>query len=117
MKISIPFLIALFLPLSLFAQQTDVATALENQGRTISRTFEDTQRYVDDALWYFKLGDAANIQKYRVASSKPRRETNATAMSAGNVLVLPVYVFSPKNLTGKHEDLSPITFVPMLIDV
>jgi dipeptidyl aminopeptidase/acylaminoacyl peptidase len=101
MKISITLLIALSLPLSLFAQQPDVVTALENQGRTISRSFEDTQRYVDDALWYFKLGDAANIQKYRIASSKPRREANPTAMSAGNVLVLPVYVFSPKNLTGK----------------
>lgn len=56
---------------------------------------------IDDALWYFKLGDAADIQIYRIASSKPRRERNPTDANAGNPLVLPVYVFTPKNLRGK----------------
>jgi dipeptidyl aminopeptidase/acylaminoacyl peptidase len=79
----------------------DLSKALDTHDRGVDRAFEDTQRLIDDALWYFKLGDVANIQKYRIASSKPRREANATAMSAGNMLVIPVYVFSPKNLSGK----------------
>jgi dipeptidyl aminopeptidase/acylaminoacyl peptidase len=83
----------------------DLAKALDSHDRGVDRAFEDTQRFIDDALWYFKLGDVANIQKYRIASSKPRREANATAMSAGNMLVLPVYVFAPKNLTGKAPTL------------
>ena len=83
------------------AQQTDVTKALEAHGRTTSRSFENVDREVDDVLWYFKLGDVANIQKYRIATTKPRREKNATSMSAGNVLVIPVYVFAPKSLSGK----------------
>ncbi|HYR27986.1 MAG TPA: prolyl oligopeptidase family serine peptidase, partial [Thermoanaerobaculia bacterium] len=98
-----------FLPLALLAATTalaqtpppDVAKALESHDRGTDRAFEDTLRAVDDALWYFKLGDVANIQKYRIASSKPRREKNTTSMSAGNMLVIPVYVFAPKNLSGK----------------
>lgn len=96
-------LVLLAMTVALNAQQAapDVSRALESHDRGVDRAFEDTMRHVDDALWYFKLGDAANIQKYRIASSKPRREQNPTAMSAGNMLVIPVYVFSPKNLTGK----------------
>lgn len=85
--------------------QTDLSKSLDAHDRGVDRAFEDTQRFIDDALWYFKLGDVANIQKYRIASSKPRREQNATSMSAGNMLVLPVYVFSPKNLSGKAPTL------------
>ena len=86
-----------------FAQTTtpDLTKAIEAHDRGVDRAFEDTQRSIDDALWYFKLGDVASIQKYRIASTKPRREANPTAMSAGNMLVLPVYVFAPKNLSGK----------------
>jgi dipeptidyl aminopeptidase/acylaminoacyl peptidase len=94
--------LALLAATALPAQTPDpTRAALDAHDRGTDRAFEDTQRAVDDALWYFKLGDAANIQKYRIASSKPRREQNQTAISAGNMLVLPVYVFSPKNLTGK----------------
>src|SRR5688572_26654879 len=83
------------------AQQPDPIKAIEAHGRTTSRSFENVDREVDDVLWYFKLGDVANIQKYRIATTKPLREKNATSMSAGNVLVIPVYVFAPKNLSGK----------------
>ena len=100
MKRLIPILL---LAATAFAQTTapDVSQALASHDRGVDRAFEDTQRHIDDALWYFKLGDVANIQKYRIASTKPRREKNPTAMSAGNMLVLPVYVFAPKNLSGK----------------
>lgn len=100
MKRLIPIL--LLAATAAFAQTPpDVAKALESHDRGVDRAFEDTQRHIDDALWYFKLGDVANIQKYRIASTKPRREKNPTAMSAGNMIVLPVYVFAPKNLSGK----------------
>ncbi|HEX2835054.1 MAG TPA: prolyl oligopeptidase family serine peptidase [Thermoanaerobaculia bacterium] len=75
--------------------------ALKSHDASMDRSFEDTDRAIDDALWYFKLGDIANIEKYEIASSKPRREKNATDVNAGNMVIFPVYVFSPKNLTGK----------------
>jgi dipeptidyl aminopeptidase/acylaminoacyl peptidase len=94
--------VLLFLAAPLLAQQQDpVQRALERQATTNNRRFEDLERTIDDALWYHKLGDAADIQIYRVASSKPRRESNPTDANAGNPLILPVYVFTPKNLKGK----------------
>ncbi len=78
-----------------------VTRAIERQGTANARSFDDVERTVDDALWYFKLGDAADIQIYRIASTKPRRESNPTDANAGNSILLPVYVFAPKNLKGK----------------
>lgn len=75
--------------------------AIERHDRSTDRSFDDVERTIDDALWHFKLGDVADIEIYRIASSKPRRESNPTGANAGNPLVLPVYVFSPKNLKGK----------------
>jgi dipeptidyl aminopeptidase/acylaminoacyl peptidase len=94
---------ALFLATSLFAQQSppDPTKAIESLDRSMDRSFEDMDRATDDALWYFKLGDVANIEKYEIASSKPRREKNPTDVNAGNPIIFPVYVFSPKKLTGK----------------
>ncbi|HET7706962.1 MAG TPA: alpha/beta fold hydrolase [Thermoanaerobaculia bacterium] len=87
-----------------FAQSAETPAsgrALERHDTSMDRSFEDVERHVDDALWYFKLGDVANIQMYRIASSKPRREASKTSANAGNPLVIPVYVFSPKNIKGK----------------
>jgi dipeptidyl aminopeptidase/acylaminoacyl peptidase len=93
----------LLLTFPLLAQQAPdpAVKAIESHDRGVDRAFEDTQRYVDDALWYFKLGDIADIDKFEIASSKPRREKNATDINAGNPIIFPVYVFSPKNLKGK----------------
>ena len=95
-------LLALFLlALPVLAQQPDVTKQLESQSRRNDRSFEDTQRMVDDVIWYSRLGDIANIDKFEIASSKPRREKNATGINAGNAVIFPVDVFSPKNLKGK----------------
>jgi dipeptidyl aminopeptidase/acylaminoacyl peptidase len=90
------------LALPLFAQAPpDLSKQLESQGTRNTRAFEDTQRMIDDEMWYHRLGDIADIDKYEIASSKPRREKNATDINAGNAMIIPVYVFSPKNLKGK----------------
>ena len=95
----------LLIATSLHAQQqpapADVPRMLDSQRQRIDRAFEDTQRGTDDLLWYHKLGDVADIDKFEIASSKPRRERNPTDINAGNALIFPVYVFSPKNLKGR----------------
>lgn len=79
----------------------DPAQALRTHQTRSDRAFEDTQRMIDDAMWYFRLGDVADIDKFEIASTKPRRERNPTDPNAGNPIILPVYVFSPKNLKAK----------------
>lgn len=104
MRRSFPLTTALVFACSLAFAQTDAPAtgrALERHDTSTDRSFEDVERLVDDALWYFRLGDIADIQMYRIASSKPRREASKTSANAGNPLVLPVYVFAPKNLKGK----------------
>jgi len=83
--------------------QTEPATsrALAAHDESSDRAFEVVVKRVDDALWHFKLGDIATVEKFRIASSKPRREQSASAQGAGNPLILPVYVFSPKNVRNK----------------
>jgi len=95
-------ILALFAASTLLAQQTpDLAKALESHDRGTDRGFEDVQRQIEDVLWYDRLGDVANMDKFEIASSKPRREKNPTDVNAGNAIILPVYVFWPKNLKGK----------------
>lgn len=95
--------VLLLLATPLLAQQDVPATqrSADRLRTTVDRSFEDVDREIDDALWYFKLGDAADIAKYRIATSKPLRMNNPTGQGAGNPLIIPVYVFSPKNLKGK----------------
>jgi dipeptidyl aminopeptidase/acylaminoacyl peptidase len=94
-------LLLLLAALPLAAQSPDLSKTLDSNRRRTDRQVEDTQRMVDDALWYFRLGDVANIDKFEIASTKPRREKNPTDINAGNAIIIPVYVFSPKNLQGK----------------
>lgn len=100
MKRALTLLALIALP-TLAQTPPDIAKTLETNERRAQRTAEDVQRQTDDVLWYFKLGDVANIDKFEIASSKPRREKNPTDLNAGNMLIIPVYVFSPKNLRGK----------------
>lgn len=65
------------------------------------RDFEQVIKNVDDALWYLKLGDVASVDKVHFTSPKPARESNPTAQGAGNPMVIPAYVFTPKGLKSK----------------
>jgi dipeptidyl aminopeptidase/acylaminoacyl peptidase len=103
MKVTILFTAMLLaVAQAVLAQDTPATSkALTRHDESMSRSFEDVDREIDDALWYFKLGDVADIQMYRIASSKPVRMKNTTGQGAGNPLIIPVYVFAPKNLKGK----------------
>ncbi len=76
------------------------ANALSSHNTNMNRRFEEVEKDVDDVRWYFKVGDVAAIDKV-LLTSKPRREKNPTAQGAGNPLIIPAYVFTPKNLRGK----------------
>ncbi|MGZ8798166.1 MAG: S9 family peptidase, partial [Thermoanaerobaculia bacterium] len=101
MKLTTLLMLLLGAPALLAQDVPATAKALSRHDSSMDRAFEDVDREIDDALWYFKLGDAANIQKYRIASSKPVRMKNATGQGAGNPIIIPLYVFSPKNLKSR----------------
>lgn len=53
---------------------------------------------IDDVMWFNKVGDVAEIQMVRYTSLPRHRIPNPTAPGAGNPLIIPAYVFIPKNL-------------------
>ena len=65
------------------------------------RDFEQVLKSNDDVLWHLKLGDVAAVDKVRLTSPKPERTTNQTGQGAGNPMIIPAYVFTPKSLKGK----------------
>jgi dipeptidyl aminopeptidase/acylaminoacyl peptidase len=97
-----PFVPALLLIAAIAQAQDAPATAkqLRQLSESNDRNFEMAVKQTDDVLWYFKVGDVAQIDKV-LYTSKPGRSSNPTAQGAGNPLILPAYVFTPKNLKGK----------------
>src|SRR5207253_6002507 len=76
------------------------AKALASHDRGTDRQFEEIVKSSDDVLWHFKVGDVASVDKVRF-TSKPERTANPTGQGAGNPMIIPAYVFAPKNLKGK----------------
>src|SRR3954454_11674264 len=93
----------LLISFAAFAQQPD-APATTKELRQLAedndRNFEIAVKQTNDVLWYFKCGDVAQIDKV-LYTSKPGRSKNPTAQGAGNPMILPAYVFTPKNVRGK----------------
>ncbi len=96
------FLITAVLGTSAFAQAEPPASekALASRDESSDRNFEQALKKTDDVLWFFKVGDVAAIDKVEF-TSKPGREKNPTGQGAGNPLIIPAYVFTPKSLHGK----------------
>jgi dipeptidyl aminopeptidase/acylaminoacyl peptidase len=98
----------LLLAIVVFAQQQPAPTDPAQQMRALQRRLESqaqeidvAQKKADDVLWHLKLSDVADVDKIRVASSKPIRMLNSTGQGAGNPLIIYAYVFTPKKLSGK----------------
>ncbi len=94
--------------LSAGAQERPAASDPAQQARQLSRAvaaqqqeIDALQKAVDDVLWNLKLGDMAQVDKVRIASSKPVRMANTTGQGAGNPMVIYAYTFVPKKLAGK----------------
>jgi dipeptidyl aminopeptidase/acylaminoacyl peptidase len=93
--------LAVLLAASIAAQeQPATAKQLRDLSETNDRAFEVVVKNADDLLWYFKAGDVAQIDKV-LYTSKAGRSSNPTGQGAGNPMVLPAYVFTPKSLRGK----------------
>ena len=94
--------IVLTVAISAAARAPELATARAPAAheRGTARSFEEVIKSNDDVLWYFKLGDVASIDKVHF-TSKPERMSNPTGQGAGNAMIIPAYVFTPKSAHGK----------------
>lgn len=75
--------------------------ALQRRLESQAQEIDVVQKQADDVLWHLKLADVADVDKVRIASSKPIRMSNPTGQGAGNPLIIYAYVFTPKKLAGK----------------
>jgi dipeptidyl aminopeptidase/acylaminoacyl peptidase len=65
---------------------------------------DSLMKAVDDLLWFHRLEDVASVEKVRFTGPPPRVIPNPTGQGAGNPVIVPAYVFTPKNLdrSKKH---------------
>ena len=56
---------------------------------------------VEQALWFLRLSDVADIDKFLITSTKPIRMKNPTGQGAGNPLIIYFYSFTPKKAAEK----------------
>lgn len=70
-----------------------------------ARRLEVLEKQSEDLMWYFQLGDIANIDFARITTSQPVRMSNPTGQGAGNPLIIPVYTFVPKKLGSAKAPL------------
>jgi dipeptidyl aminopeptidase/acylaminoacyl peptidase len=90
----------LILAILLLAAPLLLAQQQQQQIPRYDRDFEYTNKQVDDVLWHLKVGDVAAVDKVEL-TSKPGRDENPTGQGAGNPMIIPAYVFTPKALRGK----------------
>ena len=73
-----------------------VIEELKAQQEMLMHLFDSVEKSIDDVLWYYKIGDVANIDKVRMTGPPPRFIPNPTAQGAGNPVIFWSYTFVPK---------------------
>jgi dipeptidyl aminopeptidase/acylaminoacyl peptidase len=79
------------------AQQELVRAGPGAAGGAPNHQLAQLAKQIDDLMWELKLQDVATIDKI-VYTSKPGRDRNPTGQGAGNPMIIPAYVFTPKSL-------------------
>ncbi|HXK03175.1 MAG TPA: prolyl oligopeptidase family serine peptidase [Verrucomicrobiae bacterium] len=74
------------------------AAAAAAQAQAQAGNNDQVVKAIDDLMWYFKLGDIAEIDKVEYTSLPPAHIGNPRAPGAGNPLIIRAYTFIPKNL-------------------
>jgi dipeptidyl aminopeptidase/acylaminoacyl peptidase len=97
-------LVAAFAAAPLAAQQPRTPEPPPSREWT-ARRLEVLEKQSEDLMWYFQLGDIANIDMARITTSQPVRMANPTGQGAGNPLIIPVYTFVPKKLGSARAPL------------
>ncbi|HKD92073.1 MAG TPA: alpha/beta fold hydrolase, partial [Terriglobales bacterium] len=83
-------------------QATQLRQLISGQRSGNSQT-DEVSKAVDDLLWFMRLSDIANVDKWEIASSKPIRMANPTGQGAGNPLIIHAYTFTPKKLAANQK--------------
>jgi dipeptidyl aminopeptidase/acylaminoacyl peptidase len=86
--------------------------------RGTQHEFDALAKAIDNVLWQLQLQGVADVDMVRY-TSKPARSANPTGQGAGNPMIIPAYVFTPKKLKpgakapllvfvhgGVHSDMS-----------
>ena len=88
----------LVLAVALLAQQPQPPTEERRDHRS-----DQLLKAIDDVMWFFKLGDTAEIDQVRYTSAPPHRVPNPTAPGAGNPLIIEAFTFIPKKLDRSRK--------------
>jgi dipeptidyl aminopeptidase/acylaminoacyl peptidase len=103
--------LVLFAAVPALAQTEDVAAqlkALKQAQADLEHQFDQLAKAIDDIAWFHRVGDIAEVDKWRITGPPDANPRNATAPGAGNPIKFYTYTFVPRNRTQGEK-------LPMLI--
>lgn len=88
------------------AQVEDAAQLIKKSDNNLRHRLDQLEKMVDDLLWYERVGDIAHVDKVYMYGPPKWKESNPTAMGAGNPVKFWSYLFFPKEIdTNKKYPL------------
>lgn len=78
--------------------EAEVQRLLERHIESLRHELDVLERRIDDLMFFQRLDDIAEIALVRFTGPPRRYQPNPTAQGAGNPLIIPAYVFIPKDL-------------------
>lgn len=74
-----------------------------NQHENMNHRMDQLQKLADDILWFERTGDIAFVDKLYIYGPPQWKESNPTAMGAGNPVKFWTYAFFPKSLDPSRK--------------
>jgi len=90
----------------------DQIEELKKGHESMRHLFDMLLKEVDDVLWYNRVGDIAEIGKYRLTGPPSHYIPNPTAQGASNSIIFHTYTFTPKNVHKAEK--YPLIVLPHL---
>lgn len=94
-------IVVTFFNASIFAQdakEKNTTEIIEKKFEALDHRLDQLEKAVDDILWYYKVGDVANIEKVFIVGPPPAKIPNPTAMGASNPVKFWAYIFIPTKI-------------------
>jgi len=71
--------------------------ALRAENESLNHRLDELAKAVDDVAWFVRMGDVAEVDKWRIAGPPPANVKNPAAAGATNPVRFYTYTFVPKN--------------------
>jgi len=105
-KILFTLLTTFLFSASILAQENNIESLVKSNDENLRHRLDRLEKMVDDLMWHKRLDDIAYIDKVYMYGPPKWKESNPTALGAGNPVKFWSYLFFPKDIdTSKKYPL------------